>query len=305
MSAPACRACRLHSSALITRERAANAPICDDSPMRAFATTNSILPARRIHRAGATLKSMLTVMCGAVTLLTAAAVLDPASLQARSIGHAPLQPPRDARREFTLSLASLMSQCQQVLAVNSTHQGRGCQIILWSDDLRDPGRINSDELAVVAHNPASHTVTVHTMPRDASRARDNDLSSAGAIIPRADFASAALSRASAANPAPAHHGQATIDHWLAHPSVTARVVSTGVQTMSLEPAHAPGDRWAGLRHATEPDSPSAATSADVSSSELSLFRLRLTWTSDSSDGALSASALVESGRRATFQEYQQ
>jgi hypothetical protein len=270
----------LHSSALITRERAVKAPIRDDSPIRAPATTNSILRAQHIRRAGATLKSMLTVMCGAITLLTAAAVLDPASLQARSIGHAPLQPPRDLHHELTRSLAALISQSRQVLLIHRTPDAQRTHIALWQHDHHDPGRINDDELAVIAHNPASHTVTVHTMQRDASAARTNDSSAALGV------------------PSPT-----IIDHWLAHPAVTARVVSTGVQTISLAPAHAPGDRWAAAL-STARDGRSGPTSTDVSSTQLSLFRLRLTWAGDSSDGAHDASALVESGRQAHFQEYQ-
>jgi hypothetical protein len=72
------------------------------------------------------------------------------------------------------------------------------------------------------------------------------------------------------------------DRWRSHPAVGAKVLATGISCMSIEPAHPGTDR------------------------ALSLFRVRLTWDAESSDGAAeSASAVVEAGRRriGALQEY--
>ncbi len=215
-------------------------------------------------------------------LLTAAAVLDPATLQARSVGPAPIQPPRDAHQEFAQSLAGLISQCERVLTVSDNHNGVGAQIVLWSEDRLDPGRINGDELAVIRHSPMFQTVTVYMARRSLETVawRGARPGLADAASRKNDVPLEAVTFTGAELAAPG-----VIDRWQAHPAVTARVISTAVSAMSLEAAYHAGNRWA----------PSSGSTA--SAPALSLFRLRLTWNDDSSDGAQSASALVESGRR--------
>jgi hypothetical protein len=210
-------------------------------------------------RAGAVIKSLVTTMCGAAMLITAAAVLDPATLQAGSVAAPRIGEPHNAHQDLLNSLTSMLSQCRQVLAVRAGEEDRGAEMIMWLEDSHDPGRINADELAVVRHSPLFQTITLYNVARDTR-------SSQGARL---------TSRAASASPAEATLTQADlaapgfIDRWRAMPAVAARVVGSGISDMNIEQVDRSNAR------------------------ELSLVRLHLTWAGDSADGPDDASAAVQ------------
>lgn len=221
-------------------------------------------PSRRA-RAGKVLRSVLTTLCGGVTLLTAAAVLDPATLRAGSREIHPLPIPRDAHQDFARSIASMLSQSQQVLAVRPASDERGAEVVLWFDDVREPGQINADELMLIRHSLLFRTVTIYS-----AAVRSGTSLSMGARVSGAERASASASASEndVMNPA-------FIDRWRAMPDVQARVVGAGISDMNVE--------------AVDPSSGGV----------LPLLRLHLRWDADSVDGIEAAdevSMTVQAGR---------
>jgi hypothetical protein len=229
---------------------------------------------RRVVRAAAAMKSLLTMLCGVAILATSAMLLDAATLQAQSVNGADISATRDAHHAFIRSLAGMLGQCEGVLALRDERDGAETEVVVWLDDSHDVGRVNADELAVVRHSPLFQTVTLYSAS-DRSDSGSPALGAgtwAGAAKP--SFTDAVVTLAEIAAPG-------ATDRWRSHPAVGARVLATGISCMSIEPAHPGTDR------------------------ALSLFRVRLTWDAESSDGAESASAVVEAGRRriGALQEY--
>jgi hypothetical protein len=246
------------------------------------------------HRAGAVIRSFLALTCAGVVLMTAAMVLDPATLQAQSTEAPTLRLQRSAQQEFVNALCDLVGQCEQVLAVRPANAERGTEMVLWREDAADPDRINANELALVRHNPLFGTITVYAIAGERPETRkEGDQSPApawrGAVRAHSEqrltdgaaersssgLASIVLSEADIASPG-------FIDRWRTMPSVQARVVGTGLADMRIESLEAVGQK------------------------RLSLLRLRLTWDDDSVDGTHESSAVVEAGRRrggAHQQEY--
>ncbi len=214
-------------------------------------------------RAGAVIKSLLTTVCGGAMLMTAAAVLDPATLQASSIAQSRPAIARDAHQEFVRSLASLIAQSRHALAVNQRIEDRGSEIILWFEDTHDLGRINADELALMRHSPLFQTITIYTASKALGH-RPSDFSREPAADGRQPMADA-FTPDDIASPG-------FIDRWRAMSAVQAKVVATGISDLQVTPVEG-NDQ-----------------------SRLSNLRLHLQWTGDSVDGFDQASALVEVGR---------
>lgn len=233
------------------------------SPLAATEGFESVTPLGRHRlfrhpriRAGAVVKSLLTTVCGAAMLMTAAAVLDPATLEAGSIPQARPVAARDARNELMRSISSLVGQCREVLAINHRIEDRGAEIILWFEDTHDLGRINADELALLRHSPLFQTITVYTASKAVTGRRSN-------VAPQSD----------ADNPTSTDiAAPGFIDRWRAMSAVQARVVATGISDLKVEAVEGRGQ------------------------SRLSNLRLHLQWTGDSVDGSDEASALVAAGR---------
>jgi hypothetical protein len=229
-------------------------------------------------RAGTAVHSLLTTLCGAAALLTAAAVLDPASLQAGSPDRQP-DTTRNPQEELTEFLSILISQSERVVAINPAQGERGCEVLLWFADTADRGNINASELTLIRHSPLFQTLMVYSMPTNGGSDAGRPGSAASASPSRAPsgptsvrfgtaqaIAGAALSESDVVAPG-------FTDRWRAMSSVEARMIARGISDLSVEEAGHP----------------------DVS--QLSLLHLHLTWQGDSVDGAREVSAVVAAGRR--------
>jgi hypothetical protein len=246
-------------------------------------------------RTGAVIKSLLTTLCGAALLMTAAAVLDPATLQASSASTPRPALPRDAHQEFMRSLGSLVGQCERVLAIKPGEDDRGAELVLWLEDTHDSGRVNADELALLRHSPLFQTITFYTVSRHATALRQaaGDQPSWRGVIrsPSARASETANQGANSADSAAIDEFDVAapgfIDRWRAMSVVQARVIATGVSDMQVRDESRNGESQDAANPHLSP--------LDVStfaSPQLSHLRLHLRWTSDSADGPDEASAVV-------------
>lgn len=212
-------------------------------------------------RAGAVIKSLLTTLCGAALLMTAADVLDPATLQAESTIAPRPALPRDAHQEFVRSLSSLVGQSHSVLAIKPRQDDRGAQLVLWLEDTHDLGQVDADELALIRHSPLFQTITLYTVSRHAVDLRPAEL----------DPASPAF-----------------LDRWRSMSAVQARVIATGISDMRVE---AISERPSALsdQRLTSDRRPLIAPP------NLSHLRVHLTWSSDHADVADEATAVISVG----------
>lgn len=225
-------------------------------------------------RRGAVIRSCLTLVCAAGVLLTAAMVLDPATLQARSTIVPPRPVARTIHHEFVNALGQVIGDCEQVLAVRPHDPQSGAELLLWLHDRADRGVINTDELAIIRHNPLLATITMYVV---ADRlAPDHPRSTPNTATPRAAAAAdatasaprsvAVITSADLASPG-------FSERWRAMPSVRARILASGLADMTIESLH------------------------DLGEQRLSLLRLHLTWSDDLADHPHEASTIIPAGRR--------
>ena len=85
---------------------------------------------RQPVRAALVVKSLLMTVCGGALLMTAAAVLDPSTLQAGSTAVSQTAGPADQQRRIAAALNSLISRSGQILAVQKAREHRGAEILL-------------------------------------------------------------------------------------------------------------------------------------------------------------------------------
>jgi len=221
---------------------------------------------RRRFRAGTAVHSLLTTLCGAAALLAAAAVLDPASLQAGSPAST-AETQRSPQQEVTEYLANVISQSERVLVLNRAEGERGCEILLWSIDAHDSGHINADELLLIRHSPLFQTIMVYSVPaRVAAPSGGVWPSNTGTKISPAAVVSAALAEADVVAPG-------FVDRWRATSAVEARMLARGISDMRVDEA------------------------GQTDARELSNLHVHLTWSSDSTDGAQQDFAAVLATRR--------
>jgi hypothetical protein len=156
-------------------------------------------------------RSLLLTVCGGALLMTAAAVLDPSTLQASStpVTHDEAQPDEQQQRVAN-ALTSLLWNSKQVLAAHNARDQRGAEVLLWLHDEHDVGRTDADEIALVRHNALFQTITVYSVAPKAesgSPQADGDLAAP-------DF----------------------LDRWRAQADVKGRVIATGISDFQIESA---------------------------------------------------------------------
>lgn len=226
-------------------------------------------------RVRAVVKSLLTTVCGAAMLMSAAAVLDPATLQASSTAAGRPLAASDQHQQVADAVSALMTRAERVLALRPGDADRGVEIVLWLDDSHDAGRVNADELALIRHNRLFQTVTFYSVAPIALNARASARGSAA----HAGIASFAHS-ASANTVEASRHDQAIdaevftpgfTDRWRGMSAVQARVLAAGISDMRVE-------SFDGV-------------------SALSNLRVHLQWGGDSVDDGSEASAIVRANRR--------
>lgn len=284
---------------------------------------------RAVHwpkRLGAITQSLLATVSGGVLLLTAAAVLDPATLQARSPTSAiAANATRTSDQRVLESLVEIISGSQQVLAIrdaDSPRGRRGTEVILWLHDARDHGHINASELAVIRHSPLFQTITLYMISQDAGQiqraAKNHHTAWRGVVVASPGESGYVHERTDHEDNAATSRGHedvhgviATefaapgfIDRWRAMSAVEAKVIATGISDLRIEAI----DRM----HTAAANGKQQATTASLSAAErgqvLSLLRIALTSAGHLADDAHTASALVHAGRSrslsaSTTQEY--
>ena len=232
------------------------------------------LRARYIHR-GSVLHSLLMFTCGALLLGTAAVILDPQSLQAVSKPPENLQAAEDRRSEFAKTLAGLIGDCTEVLAIHERSDTPCVDVVLWVDDDLNPGVIDPHEIAIISQSQLFRTITVYSVEGPGKRfqsqqhrvpsAEHRVESTQNSELRTQNSLGTALDRATVSTPQ-------FCDRWRAQPTVEPQVIATGISDMRLE--RLPGAHG-----------------------ELSVIRLSLRWGADSTDGAGEASALIDTGVR--------
>jgi len=231
---------------------------------------------RRV-RLGAILRSLLMLTCSAGLLIGAAVVVDPQQLRGDSEASQPRTEPRDLHRDYARSLADLISNCHEVLAVHEPGASPYSEIVLWVNDDTNPGTIDPKEVAIISHSRLFHTITVYSMESGGGAvarapAMGNTAIQAPArdegLMPRQGgpragvfFDGVPLDRAAVVQPS-------FCDRWRAAPAVQPRVIASGISDMKIE-------------------------RTGQASLGLSLLRLSLRWIGDSADGAVEASALID------------
>jgi hypothetical protein len=210
----------------------------------------------------------------------------PSSTRARAGFDSSAQARTMLHREFMDTLARLIGQSVEVLAVHDHSNTPYAEIVLWQHDTINPGVIDIDELAVISHSRLFKTMTVYTTqpessagladhsksqastvkpqvaPRPGAAAGRNALRGEGLRLPMASVsANMMLDRAAVSD-------SGFCDRWRASPQVLPRVLGTELSDFMVEPAGPSGE-------------------------ELSALRLTLTWAANSSDGAQDMSVLVK------------
>jgi hypothetical protein len=210
----------------------------------------------------------------------------PSSTRARAGFDSSAQARTMLHREFMDTLARLIGQSVEVLAVHDHSNTPYAEIVLWQHDTNNPGVIDIDELAVISHSRLFKTMTVYTAqpessaehvdhstaqsadlkpqvaPRPGAAAGRNALRGEGLRLPMASVgANMMLDRAAVSD-------SGFCDRWRASPQVLPRVLGTELSDFMVEPAGPSGE-------------------------ELSTLRLTLTWAADSSDEAQDMSVLVK------------
>ena len=225
----------------------------------------------RIARVGGVLRSLLLFVCGAVGLAAAALLLEPQALVA--VAHPP-QPSNTGERahdEFAATLADLVGESLEVLAITNHSPASSASIVLWMNDTENPGVIDPREIAVISHSQLLRTITVYTLGKTESRSDTAAPSSVrpvtqGSNAPSSVRLSGPLDRVAVSAPV-------FCDRWRATPSVQPRTIASGLSDMRVEST---GEQEKGL----------------------SVLRLRLRWSPDSAAGAGEATALFRSAASA-------
>lgn len=243
----------------------------------------------RIARIGGVLRSLLMFVCAAVLLVGAALVLEPTALIAITRPPAPVHSSQQTRNEFVESMASLIENGKDVLAVNSHSPTSQASVVVWMNDDVNPGVIDPQELAVISHNQLLRTITVYSLESTRHSAGESDGSPGAGMLQgltkSANAVRTPVNDTPAVTGTPTHGRPAAVrlsgpldrtaisapvfcDRWRATPSVEPRTIATGISDMRVEPM-------------------------GPSQNEFSHLRLWLRWSADSADGPGEATALIQ------------
>lgn len=251
--------------------------------------------ARRRISAACIVRQLVILSCAFSLLWLGNVINQPSAMQAQSSVPSSDHARRMLHREFMDTLARLIGQSVEVLAVHDRSNTPYAEIVLWQNDDVNPGVIDIDELALISHSRLFKTITVysaqrgttngelpmtdpshnnslraegastvtpHAAPRPGAAAGRGALGGTGLRLPLASVgANMMLDRTLASD-------AGFCDRWRASPQVLPRVLGTELSDLLVEPAGPSGD-------------------------ELSTLRLTLTWAADSSDGAQDMSVLVK------------
>jgi hypothetical protein len=221
--------------------------------------------APRVQRVGATLRSLVLFCCGGALLITAAMVLDPGTLLARVKSAKDDAATAQARREFTATLASLLAQCHQVLAIHHRGVTPYSEIVMWKTDTHNPGQIDPSEIAVLSHSDLLQAVTLYSLPDGVSPMSASNTSSSTTPL---RFDRLALEQ------------PGFCDRWRALPAVQPRVIGSGISDMKLT--------------CDALENGSASSQTENHAGKLSSLRLWLRWAGDSSDATETSSVITPS-----------
>lgn len=97
----------------------------------------------RERRLGRTLRSLIMLLCAGGCLGGAAMLLDPQSLLARPPVVAMQREVNPIHAAFAASIAALISDSHEVLAVHERGLPASVQVVLWTNDRINPGQIDA------------------------------------------------------------------------------------------------------------------------------------------------------------------
>jgi len=225
----------------------------------------AILTDRRRHpratgRRGGTATGLIVTLSVIGALTVAAIVMTPASLDAANATQDEGSCARDPAHQRTIDLlGALVSRSRELLALHQRGPTPFLELVLWLEDVENPGRVDPPEVAVLAHSEILQTITFFELAESDQRDEPIDaelLALAGAVpaesvLPAADVASPEF-----------------CVQWRRMSGVAPRVVATGVAGMHAE-------------------------IAGESENGRTLLRIALTWAGDSSDSPDEASRLLD------------
>jgi hypothetical protein len=224
--------------------------------------------------------------CGGALLITAAMVLDPGTLLARVKSAKDDAAAAEARREFTDTLATLLSQCHEILAVHQRGATPYAEIVVWKSNAHNPAQIDPEEIAIISHSDLLQAVTIYSLPEGGP---PNVASSNSNAAP---FNAPTLSPLRFDRVALEQPG--FCDRWRALPAVQPRVIGSGISDMTLTPAPADSNPIAKIKSNVSVASGvgDGRNLPRVEGSRLSTLRLCLRWASDSSDATETSGVII-------------
>lgn len=231
----------------------------------------------QMARMGGVLRSLLMVVCGVVGLGAAALLLEPQALMAVARPPQPTTNSQRAHDEFAATLASLINDGVEVLAITNHSPESAASIVVWMNDSDNLGVIDPSEIAVISHSQLLRTVTVYTLDKHGSKSAEtasggspqSPLTGLQSQVSGAQPSGSRPVRLSGPLDRIAVSAPVFCERWRATPSVQPRAIATGLSDMRVEST---GEQESGSH----------------------VLRLRLRWSPDSADGAGEAVALFRS-----------
>lgn len=266
---------------------------------------------RRERRLGRTLRSLFMLLCAGGCLGGAAMLLDPQSLLARPPVVAMQREANPIHAAFASSIAALISDSHEVLAVHERGLPASVRVVLWTNDRINPGQIDASEVAVLVHNRVFQTITMYTLADEAlgpekrsdfegsGRAGHSGAGgSVGSVTSESAFSAMPVAGGKLRNfavvystDATAGAGRLTRGEWLKRGLSRATV---------CDPVFC--DRWQALTQVRADVIGSGISDMRIdrlgeSEDDLSRLWLTLKWDADSVDGFGEAAALIDSAAR--------
>jgi hypothetical protein len=115
-------------------------------------------------------------------------------------------------------LAELIARSVRVIAIHQRGSSPYLELVLWLQDVKNPGRIDPEEIIVLSHSEALQTLWCFEGPAASTEATDRDTGAWARDASPSDIARRSFCR-----------------RWRERPDVRRRVLATGVAAMSVEP----------------------------------------------------------------------
>ncbi len=116
---------------------------------------------RRVRK-GVVTAEVLTLLAALGVLTTTAFVITPRLLRAGDDEQGITAPRTEAHQASLTKLVEALQRCIGIVAVHDREHSPYLDLILWADDVSDPGHINENEVLVLSHSRLLQTLTMYT-----------------------------------------------------------------------------------------------------------------------------------------------